>query len=127
MMNPKLFIFSLLARLSLAAWIWNPHCLNSDCWGDPLRGDGSTSFDDWSGSTKYSTTVYYTCNEGVGFDLFDNNYDAPAKIYAQCGQKCEEGKYGQYHSKAGQGTGRCKYNQVKKNNNNNKKQQPGTL
>lgn len=111
MKYPKLFIFSLSAPLSLAGWIWDPNCLQSDCWGDPIQGDGSTSFDTWSGSTKYSTTVYYTCNEGVGFDLYDNNYNAPAKIFAQCGQKCEEGTYGWLHAKAGQGTGRCRYNQ----------------
>ena len=111
MICPKLFIFSLWCPLSLAKWIWNPHCLYSDCWGDPIQGDGSTSFDTWSGSKKYSTIVYYTCKEGVGFDLYDNNYDAPAKIYVQCGRQCEEGTYGQNHIKAGQGTGWCKYNQ----------------
>ena len=111
MIYPKLLILSLCAPKSLAGWIWNPDCMQGDCYWDPLVGDGSNSFDDWSGSTKYSTTVYYTCNEGVGFDLYDNNYNAPAKIYAQCGQKCEEGTYGWNHWKAGQGTGRCKYNQ----------------
>ena len=111
MIHPKLFIFLLWIPIRLAGWIWNPECSQSWCWGDPLEGDGISSFDDWSGSYRYSTRVFYTCNEGVGFDLYDNNYNAPAKIYAQCGQQCLEGTFPWGHQRAGQGNGRCKYNQ----------------
>ena len=112
MIYPKLLILTFWAPKRLAGWIWNPNCMQGDCWWDPLVGDGVNSFDDWSGSTTYSTTVYYTCNEGVGFDLYDDNYNAPAKIYAQCGSKCEEGRYPWSHWRyPGQPNGRCRHSQ----------------
>ena len=108
MIFPRIFIVSLFGTKIDAGWIWNPRCLWSECSGDPIRGDGLSSFDDWSGSKYYSTEVYYTCNEGVGFNI--NN--APAKISGQCGQKCEEGRYSWAHNtKPNQPNGRCKYNQ----------------
>ena len=112
-MKPKeLFVFvTSTASIAHGGWIWDPDCLNSECVGDPLVGDGFSSFDDWTGSRKYSTKVHFTCNEGIGFDLYDDWNNAPTMIYMQCGRQCEEGTYGRYHSKAGQGTGRCKYYQ----------------
>ena len=110
-MKPKeLFVFvTSTATIVHGGWIWDPDCLNSECVGDPLVGDGFSSFDDWTGSRKYSTKVHFTCNEGIGFDLYDDWNNAPTMIYMQCGRQCEEGTYGRYHWKAGQGTGRCKY------------------
>ena len=112
-MKPKeLFVFvTSTATIVHGGWIWDPDCLNSECVGDPLVGDGFSSFDDWTGSRKYSTKVHFTCNEGIGFDLYDDWNNAPTMIYMQCGRQCEEGTYGRYHYKAGQGTGRCKYDQ----------------
>ena len=111
MNHKELFIFATLATtITHGGWIWNPDCMNSECSGDPLRGNGISSFDDWTGSKRYSTVVYYTCSDGMGFDLYDSNYNAPAKIYVQCGQRCEEGKYSSTHpTRAGQATGSCKY------------------
>ena len=69
--------------------IWDPRCQYSwsrTCPGDPLRGDGTSTFDDWDGAKKYSTRVSYSCNEGVGFDTTNS----PAKVFAYCGKKCSE-------------------------------------
>ena len=103
-MKPKeLFVFvTSTATIVHGGLIWDPDCLYSECVGDPLVGDGFSTFDDWTGSRKYSTKVHFTCNEGIGFDLYDDWNNAPTMIYMQCGRQCEEGTYGRYHSKAGQ-------------------------
>ena len=89
MWPPLLLVLLLVSRL-YAGKIWDPQCKLSysrTCTGNPIRGDGTTSFDDWNGSTKkYSSIVTYTCNEGVGFDTTNS----PSKVYAYCGKKCNE-------------------------------------
>ena len=89
-MWPSLLLVLLLVSRLYAGKIWDPQCKLSysrRCSGDPLRGDGSNTFDDWDGSTKrYSTKVTYTCNDGVGFDTTNS----PAKVSAYCGKKCDE-------------------------------------
>ena len=72
-----------------AGEIWDPTCKYQSCLGDPIRGDGVSSFDTWNGNKGYQTSFSYNCTSGIGFDY--TNF--PAKLYATCGKKCTEWTY----------------------------------
>ena len=84
-MEAILWFLLLLICFVNSASIWDPECATKECPGDPDRGDGVNSFDDWDGTTKtYSTKITYTCADGLGFDTTGS----PAKIESFCGKKC---------------------------------------
>ena len=65
--------------------MWDKDCEAKECSGSPERGDGLNSFDNWDESTRtYSTTITYTCGEGLGFDTTGS----PSTITGYCGKKC---------------------------------------
>ena len=81
------FILLLICSVH-SGYIWDPDCAAKECSGDPDRGDGVKSLDNWDGSTRtYSTAITYTCAEGLGFDTTGS----PSTITGYCGKKCWEG------------------------------------
>ena len=84
-MLANLWLIQLLIRCVQSAMMWDKDCSAKECSGSPERGDGLNSFDNWDESTRtYSTTITYTCAEGLGFDTTGS----PTKIYGYCGKKC---------------------------------------
>ena len=86
---PPFWLVLVLVCGLFAGNIWDPRCKYSTsrrCSGAPARADGTSSFDDWDGTKKYSTKVSYSCDEGLGFDTTNS----PSKVYAYCGKMCSE-------------------------------------